>query len=151
MKKISGSVLGSAGKRRFYDGPVEKERVKLMNPVVLAFVGDAVYTLCVRARLALAAFGFHTIISCDLRNKRRPRDPRGFPRILSPDGATHARAEPVARKDPSPLDGGGRGDLPPRKKREKADEEQKRFGGRIRAIKQDNFAENNRAKRLLFL
>ncbi len=33
--------------------PVEKERVKLMNPVVLAFVGDAVYTLCVRARLAL--------------------------------------------------------------------------------------------------
>ena len=26
-----------------------------MNPVVLAFVGDAVYTLCVRQRLALAS------------------------------------------------------------------------------------------------
>ncbi|MDE5896607.1 MAG: ribonuclease III [Clostridia bacterium] len=34
--------------------PVEKERAKQMNPVVLAFVGDAVYTLCVRSRLALA-------------------------------------------------------------------------------------------------
>ena len=34
--------------------PVERERAKLMNPVVLAFVGDAVYTLCVRQRLALA-------------------------------------------------------------------------------------------------
>ena len=35
------------------DEPVAKERAKLMNPVVLAFVGDAVYTLCVRQRLAL--------------------------------------------------------------------------------------------------
>lgn len=35
------------------DEPVTEERAKLMNPVVLAFVGDAVYTLCVRQRLAL--------------------------------------------------------------------------------------------------
>ena len=34
--------------------PVEKDRVKQMNPVVLAFVGDAAYTLFVRERLALA-------------------------------------------------------------------------------------------------
>lgn len=37
------------------DAPVKPERVKLMNPVVLAFVGDAVYTLCVRQRLALSS------------------------------------------------------------------------------------------------
>jgi ribonuclease-3 family protein len=35
--------------------PVEKERVKQLNPVVLAFVGDAAYTLCVRERLALSS------------------------------------------------------------------------------------------------
>lgn len=35
--------------------PAEKERVKQMNPVVLAFVGDAAYTLFVRQRLALSA------------------------------------------------------------------------------------------------
>jgi len=34
--------------------PADKERVKQMNPVVLAFVGDAVYTLFVRERLALS-------------------------------------------------------------------------------------------------
>ena len=39
--------------------PADKERVKQMNPVVLAFVGDAVYTLYVRERLALAC-GFGT-------------------------------------------------------------------------------------------
>ncbi len=33
--------------------PVERERVRQMNPVVLAFVGDAVYTLYVRRELAL--------------------------------------------------------------------------------------------------
>ena len=33
--------------------PVDKERVKQMNPVVLAFVGDAAYTLLVRRNLAL--------------------------------------------------------------------------------------------------
>ncbi len=32
--------------------PMEKERAKQMNPVVLAFVGDAAYTLFVRERLA---------------------------------------------------------------------------------------------------
>ena len=37
-----------------FQPPVEKERVKQMNPVVLAFVGDAVYTLLVRQRLALS-------------------------------------------------------------------------------------------------
>ena len=37
------------------DEPVAKERAKLMNPVVLAFVVDAVYTLCVRQRLALSS------------------------------------------------------------------------------------------------
>ncbi len=37
-----------------FDAPVEKERAKQMNPVVLAFVGDAVYTLYVRRSLALA-------------------------------------------------------------------------------------------------
>ena len=35
--------------------PVERERAKLMNPVVLAFVGDAVYTLLVRRQLALSS------------------------------------------------------------------------------------------------
>ena len=39
--------------------PTPKERAKQMNPVVLAFVGDAVYTLCVRERLALLS-GAHT-------------------------------------------------------------------------------------------
>lgn len=33
--------------------PVSTERAKLMNPIVLAFVGDAVYTLCIREKLAL--------------------------------------------------------------------------------------------------
>lgn len=33
----------------------EKERIKQMNPVVLAFVGDAVYTLLVREKLALSS------------------------------------------------------------------------------------------------
>ena len=33
--------------------PADKERVKQMNPVVLAFVGDAAYTLLVRRNLAL--------------------------------------------------------------------------------------------------
>ena len=32
--------------------PVERDRARQMNPVVLAFVGDAVYTLLVRERLA---------------------------------------------------------------------------------------------------
>ena len=35
--------------------PVPAERAKQLNPVVLAFVGDAVYTLCVRTRLALGS------------------------------------------------------------------------------------------------
>ncbi len=35
------------------NAPIEKERAKQMNPVVLAFVGDAVYTLYVRRKLAL--------------------------------------------------------------------------------------------------
>ncbi len=39
--------------------PAEKERVKQMNPVVLAFVGDAVYTLFVRQKLALSG-GYKT-------------------------------------------------------------------------------------------
>lgn len=39
--------------------PVDPERAKQMNPVVLAFVGDAVYTLLVRQNLALSA-GYKT-------------------------------------------------------------------------------------------
>ncbi len=39
--------------------PVAKDRAKQLNPVVLAFVGDAVYTLCVRQKLALG-FGYKT-------------------------------------------------------------------------------------------
>ncbi len=39
--------------------PVERERAKQLNPVVLAFVGDAVYTLLVRRELSLA-HGLHT-------------------------------------------------------------------------------------------
>ncbi|MGN0823187.1 MAG: Mini-ribonuclease 3 [Candidatus Gallimonas sp.] len=35
--------------------PVSKERAKQMNPVVLAFVGDAAYTLYVRQNLALSS------------------------------------------------------------------------------------------------
>ncbi len=37
------------------DEPIPPQRAKLMNPIVLAFVGDAVYTLCVRQRLALSS------------------------------------------------------------------------------------------------
>ena len=35
--------------------PVPRDRAKQINPMVLAFVGDAVYTLCVRTRLALSS------------------------------------------------------------------------------------------------
>ncbi len=35
--------------------PIPRERAKQINPIVLAFVGDAVYTLCVRTRLALSS------------------------------------------------------------------------------------------------
>ncbi len=35
------------------NSPVDRERARTMNPVVLAFVGDAAYTLYVRRRLAL--------------------------------------------------------------------------------------------------
>ena len=35
-----------------YRNPVDKEQAKQMNPVVLAFIGDAAYTLFVRERLA---------------------------------------------------------------------------------------------------
>ena len=35
--------------------PVPRERAKQINPIVLAFLGDAVYTLCVRTRLALSS------------------------------------------------------------------------------------------------
>ncbi len=37
-----------------FTAPVPVERVKQMDPVVLAFVGDAVYTLYVRRALALS-------------------------------------------------------------------------------------------------
>ncbi len=37
------------------DAPASKERARQMNPVVLAFVGDAAYTLLVREKLALAS------------------------------------------------------------------------------------------------
>ncbi len=40
-------------------GPADEARVKQMNPVVLAFVGDAAYTLYVRRGLALS-HGLHT-------------------------------------------------------------------------------------------
>ncbi|MBR7186109.1 MAG: ribonuclease III [Clostridia bacterium] len=39
--------------------PIEKERIKQLSPVVLAFVGDAAYTLYVRRGLALS-HGFKT-------------------------------------------------------------------------------------------
>ena len=41
------------------DKPIEAEQAKQMNPVVLAFVGDAVYTLRVRERLARSS-GYKT-------------------------------------------------------------------------------------------
>lgn len=44
---------------KFLDVPVDCDRAKQMNPVVLAFVGDAVYTLYVRQQLALFA-GYKT-------------------------------------------------------------------------------------------
>ena len=43
----------------FYSVPVERDRAKQMNPVVLAFVGDAVYTLYARQNLALSG-GYKT-------------------------------------------------------------------------------------------
>ena len=39
----------------FLKTPVSIDRAKQMNPVTLAFVGDAVYTLLVRTRLALSS------------------------------------------------------------------------------------------------
>ena len=39
----------------FLQTPIPVERAKQMNPVTLAFVGDAVYTLLVRTRLALSS------------------------------------------------------------------------------------------------
>ena len=39
--------------------PIERDRAKQISPVVLAFVGDAVYTLFVRQSLALSS-GFKT-------------------------------------------------------------------------------------------
>lgn len=39
--------------------PIDKDRARTLNPVVLAFVGDAAYTLYVRRELALS-HGFHT-------------------------------------------------------------------------------------------
>ncbi len=39
--------------------PIERDRARQMSPVVLAFVGDAVYTLYVRQSLALSA-GYKT-------------------------------------------------------------------------------------------
>lgn len=38
----------------FQPVPIERSRAKQVNPVVLAFVGDAVYTLYVRQSLALS-------------------------------------------------------------------------------------------------
>lgn len=37
------------------EGSVDALRAKTMNSVVLAYIGDAVYTLCVRTKLALAS------------------------------------------------------------------------------------------------
>ena len=37
----------------FLQTPVSKDRAKQMNPVTLAYVGDAVYTLLIRTRLTL--------------------------------------------------------------------------------------------------
>ncbi len=42
-----------------HDLPVAPDAARQMNPVVLAFVGDAVHTLYVRRELALS-HGFHT-------------------------------------------------------------------------------------------
>ncbi|MDE7158676.1 MAG: hypothetical protein K2N74_03790 [Clostridiales bacterium] len=39
----------------FQNVPIDCDRAKQMNPVVLAFVGDAVYTLYVRQQLALTS------------------------------------------------------------------------------------------------
>ncbi len=39
--------------------PIERDRARQMSPVVLAFVGDAVYTLLVRQSLALSS-GYKT-------------------------------------------------------------------------------------------
>lgn len=46
-------------KMEVFGAPVSKDEAKLMNPVVLAFVGDAVYTVLVRRSLALS-HSFHT-------------------------------------------------------------------------------------------
>ncbi len=40
-----------------FDSVMEKERAKTLSPVVLAFVGDAVYSLYVRERLAFRGEG----------------------------------------------------------------------------------------------
>ncbi len=39
----------------FLNAPLEARQAKQMNPIVLAFVGDAVYTLMTRTRLAVGS------------------------------------------------------------------------------------------------
>lgn len=42
------------GNMQWGELPVERERARQMNPIVLAFIGDAVYTLYVRTGLVLS-------------------------------------------------------------------------------------------------
>lgn len=51
---MSENKLDTTANDMFYlQEPVSADRARQMNPVVLAFVGDAVYTLLARTRLAL--------------------------------------------------------------------------------------------------
>ena len=53
------------------DATIEKSKAKLMNPVVLAYIGDAVYTLFAREKLAFSGdmkvSAMHTRVSNEVR------------------------------------------------------------------------------------
>ena len=90
-----------------------------MNPVVLAFVGDAAYTLLVRTELAESSAA-----KANELNKKAAE-------IVSAHGQSGAleRMLPLLTEEEE-----GGGGLPPRQERQKGDEEQERNGLRLCAF-----------------
>lgn len=103
----------------FISEPVAKERARQLNPVVLAFVGDAVYTLCVRQRLALG-FGYKT----GELNKRASQ-------IVSAHGQSSAaeRILPLLREDEEEIYRRGRNAKKPTKSKHATSAEYSRSTG----------------------
>ena len=89
-----------------------------MNPVVLAFVGDAAYTLLVRTELAESSAA-----KANELNKKAAE-------IVS----AHGQSGALERMLPLLTEERGGGGLPPRQERQKGDEEQERNGLRLCAL-----------------